>query len=388
MARPTNGIKSHRTTAFLERFRSWVKANALISFFGLTLLLVFILLIPFVVQSGFKDSPILQLLMLYAARLGAYMPVLVGMLVTGWALPVRCPASASKRWLIFGVVWLAALTVYVLDLRRNIPEAVLGWGALIIISIPIAVLPAFVVSSAFSRVASLREYLSTLVHPRGHFVWYLVALLTFPLLWIAGSVITQLLAGEPPLSGIHLHMGIVLATLITFASVFFYSGGINEEGGWRGFAQRRLQARVSPLAANLLLWAYLVVVHIPNDLIEYREGGYLLVRFGLYPFITLLFGWVYNRTRGSILAPALFHASMNSMNTLQTAIPRTDIGQILLVIFAVLAALIDRMWKKLPSGHPGAYREPVLEGDRHGAKAELKMAVLGRKQPSIPEKQI
>ena len=103
------------------------------------------------------------------------------------------------------------------------------------------------------------------------------------------------------------------------------------------------------MIANLLLWAYLVVWHIPNDIIQYREGGYLLVRIGLYPFITLLFGWIYNRTRGSILAPALFHASMNSMNTLQTAIPGTDAGSVLLVLFAVFAVLIDRMWKKLPS---------------------------------------
>ncbi len=50
---------------------------------------------------------------------------------------------------------------------------------MLIISIPIALLPAYVFSSAFSRVTSLREYFSTLVHLRGHFAWYLVALLAF-----------------------------------------------------------------------------------------------------------------------------------------------------------------------------------------------------------------
>jgi membrane protease YdiL (CAAX protease family) len=154
---------------------------------------------------------------------------------------------------------------------------------------------------------------------------------------------------------------ILVATLITFASVFFYSGGINEEGGWRGYAQQRLQSKYSPLVVNILLWAYLVMFHIPNDIIQYREGGYLLVRIGLYPFITILFGWVYNRTRGSILASALFHASMNSMNTLGTVLPGTSAGHVLLVLFAVFAILVDRMWKKLPSGHPAVYR--LLELD-------------------------
>ena len=112
----------------------------------------------------------------------------------------------------------------------------------------------------------------------------------FPVIHFLGVVITNLLAGKPSLYSVHFNPGILSATLITFASVFFYSGGINEEGGWRGFAQRRLQANYSPLIANLLLWAYLVVWHIPNDIFQYREGGYLLVRIGIYPFITILFG--------------------------------------------------------------------------------------------------
>ncbi|HEY5670022.1 MAG TPA: hypothetical protein VIS10_08465 [Anaerolineales bacterium] len=114
--------------------------------------------------------------------------------------------------------------------------------------------------------------------------------------------------------------------------------------------------------ANLLLWIYLVVWHIPNDIMQYAGGGYLLIRIGLYPFITILFGCVYNRTKGSILATALFHASMNSMNTLQAALPPTDAGSVLLVAFAILAIFFDRMWKKLPSEHPAVYREQKPDG--------------------------
>ena len=342
----------------MQKIFDWMKAHPIMSFFALTLFLLYILLIPafYLYQMGLADQTLLQVLILYISRLAVYSPVLAGMLVTRWTLPVRSPVSASKRWLTFGIVWLAALIISTLDLWRGNPDPTVGWVPMLIISIPIAILPAYVFSSAFSRVTSLREYLSTLVRPKGHFVWYLVALLTFPVIHLLGVAITNLLAGRPSLYNIHFNPGILSATLITFASVFFYSGGVNEEGGWRGFAQRRLQANYSPLIANLLLWAYLVVWHIPNDIIQYREGGYLLVRIGLYPFITLLFGWVYNRTRGSILAPALFHASMNSMNTLQSVIPGTDAGSILLVLFAVFAVLVDRMWKKLPPDYPAVYQ--------------------------------
>jgi membrane protease YdiL (CAAX protease family) len=343
--------------ANMRKSIEYMRTHPIVSFFILTLGLFYILLFPayYLYPMGLADHPLLQILILYISRLAVYSPVLAGMLVTRWTLPVRSSVSASKRWLTFGIVWLAALIISTLDLWRGNPDPTVGWVPMFIISVPIAILPAFVFSSAFSRVTSLREYLSTLVHPRGHFVWYLVALLTFPVIHLLGVAITNLLAGRPSLYNIHFNPGILSATIITFASVFFYSGGVNEEGGWRGFAQRRLQANYSPLVTNLLLWAYLVVWHIPNDIIQYREGGYLLVRIGLYPFIIILFGWVYNRTRGSILAPALFHASMNSMNTLGNMLPVTNAGSILLVLFAVFAILVDRMWKRLPTDHPAVY---------------------------------
>jgi membrane protease YdiL (CAAX protease family) len=357
----------------MKKSIEWIKAHPILLFFALALALMYILFFSalYLYQMGFDDQPLLQVLILYVSRLAVYAPALAGMFVTRWTLPVQSPASSRKCWLTFGVVWLFALVVSTLDLWRNNPDPSVGWAPVLIISIPIAILPAFVVSSAFSRVTSLREYLSTLVHPRGKLIWYLVALLTFPVLQVLGVVISQLLTGEPLLSDIHLSPKILMATLITFASVFFYSGGINEEGGWRGFAQRRLQAKYSPLIVNLILWAYLVVFHIPNDIIQYREGGYLLFRIGLYPFITILFGWVYNRTHGSILAPALFHASMNSMNTLGTVLPGTSAGNVLLVLFAVFAILADRMWKKLPSGHPAVYQEQALEGIGNNTNVSL-----------------
>ena len=339
--------------ANMKKSIEWIKAHPIMSFFALTLLLTYALLFPALYLMENSDQDFIVIFALYAARLGVYVPVLVGMLVTRWILPDQSRKSASKRWSIFGIVWLVALIVSALDLQRG--GAPLEWVPLLILSIPIAVLPAFVVSSAFSRVTSLREYLSTLVRPRGKLIYYLIALLTFPVLYILGLAITQLLTGEPRLSSVQLSPEILLATLITFASVFFYSGGINEEGGWRGFAQQRLQKKYSPLIANVLLWAYLVVVHIPNDIVQYRDGDYLLVRFGMYPFIIILFGWVYNRTRGSILAPALFHASMNSMNTLQAAIPGTIAMSVLLVLFSVFVIFLDRMWKKLPSDQPAVY---------------------------------
>jgi membrane protease YdiL (CAAX protease family) len=350
-----------RGEANVERIRKWTKANPILSFFVLAAGLMYILVFPtlYLYTNGLVNTPFTQIFLLYMSRLAVYSPILAGLLVTRWIFPVCSPAPARNRWLAFGFAWVVALAISTLDLWRNNPDPTVGWVPMLIISIPIAILPAYVISSAFSPLTSLREYLSTLVRPRGNLIWYLIALFTFPLFQVLGVIITQLLDGRPLFSGIHLDSNILLATMISFASVLFYSGGINEEGGWRRFAQQQLQSKYSPLVANLLLWMFLVMWHVPNDILQYRNGGYLNYRIGLYPFITILFGWVYNRTQGSILAPALFHASMNSMNTLGTALPFTNTGSILLVVFAAFAVFYDHMWKKLPSNHHAVFNVPV-----------------------------
>jgi membrane protease YdiL (CAAX protease family) len=101
----------------------------------------------------------------------------------------------------------------------------------------------------------------------------------------------------------------------------------------------------------------MVIWHIPNDLLQYQQGGYLMIRIVLYAFITILFTWIYNRTNGSILAVVIFHASMNSMNPLMGIFPITTAGNVILIGFAILVIVWDRMWRRLPNDHPAVYQE-------------------------------
>jgi membrane protease YdiL (CAAX protease family) len=179
----------------------------------------------------------------------------------------------------------------------------------------------------------------------------------FPLVHIIGFGITNVLNGRSWFPQVSQGADLAITVTVTFFSVLLYSGGINEESGWRGFVQHRLQARYSPLIANVLVWFIIVIWHIPNDIVQYQDGGYLLIRIALGPFISILFGWVYIRTNASILAPAIFHASMNSVNPLVRVFPDTPASSILLISLAVGVIVIDRMWRKLPANHPAAYQD-------------------------------
>jgi membrane protease YdiL (CAAX protease family) len=269
--------------------------------------------------------------------------------------PERQRVSLTRRLLVFLLVWFIAEIIHTASLQLIVQPGT-SLIVLIVLSMPIALLPAYVISSAYSGADGIKQMLSTLVRPKGSIVYYLVALLTFPVIHIVGTGITNVLNGDAWFPRISQGADLAFSLFITFFSVLLFSGGINEESGWRGFAQSRLQVKYSPLVANLILWFLMVIWHIPNDIVQYRYGGYILVRIALYPFITILFGWVYNRTKGSILAPAIFHASMNSMNPLMGVFPITTAGNILLVSLAVIALVYDRMWKKLPSDHPAVYQ--------------------------------
>jgi membrane protease YdiL (CAAX protease family) len=338
-----------------QKTKEWITRHPLEAFFLLGIALCFATLFPAVLvipQEGVAS----QILSLYLARIAVYSPVLVGMFVARIIQPGRQRVPLTRRLSIFLPVWFIASIVHTASLNLNV-EPGTPLVALVVLSIPVALLPAYVLSAAYAGADGVRQMLATLVRPKGSMVYYLIALLTFPVIHVVGTGITNILNGDAWFPQVSQGADLAFTVLITFFSVLLFSGGINEESGWRGFAQNRLQGKYSPLVANLILWFLMVIWHIPNDLVQYKHGGYILVRFGLYPFITILFGWIYNRAKGSILASAIFHASMNSMNPLMGVLPITTAGSILLIGLTVVIIVSDRMWRRLPRHHPAVYQE-------------------------------
>jgi len=351
-----------------QGFKEWIRRHPIQAFFLLGIVICFGTLFPVVLIIP-REVTLGQILSLYLGRIGAYSPVLAGMFVARIIKPNRQKISFTCRLLVFLPVWIIAEIIHVASLRLSVPPDT-SLILLVVLSLPVAVLPAFVISLAFSGSDGVKQMLATLVRPTGKFVYYLVALLTFPVIQIVGVGITNILKGNAWFPQVSQGIDVAFTIFITFFSVLLFSGGINEESGWRGFAQRRMQAQYSPLVASLILWALMVIWHIPNDIVQYQDGGYLLVRIGLYPFITILFTWAYNRTNGSILAPAVFHASMNSMNPLMGVFPITSAGNILLVSFAIIVVISDRMWRKLPENHPAMYRDVDVAASTSGALSD------------------
>ena len=338
----------------IQRLKHWIIENPLHAFFLIGITISFSTLFPALIFISPNNSSG-QLLSFYLGKIGVYSPVLTGILIERIIRPQKS-TTPTRNIPVTLSIWLISVIILIASLKLTAPPQ-LSLFILIVISIPAALLPAFVISSAISGTDGVKKMLETLIKPKGEIRYYLIALLTFPIIHIVGTGITNILDGNTLLPEISQIKDLILTVLITFFSVLLYSGGINEESGWRGFAQKRLQTKYSPLISNLILWFLMVIWHIPNDLIQYQNGNYIFIRFVLYPCIAVLFGWVYNRTNGSILAPAIFHASMNSMNPLVNVFPVTYAGSIILITLTMLVIISNQMWRKLPEQHDAVYHE-------------------------------
>ena len=100
------------------------------------------------------------------------------------------------------------------------------------------------------------------------------------------------------------------------------AAGIGEEFGWRGFLLPRLQIHHNALVSGLIVGVAWATWHIPMFFIkgtsQYEQGlqgGLLPAILGYSAFVianSLLFTWLFNNTRGSVLLAAVFHGASNT----------------------------------------------------------------------------
>jgi uncharacterized protein len=86
-----------------------------------------------------------------------------------------------------------------------------------------------------------------------------------------------------------------------------------EEVGWRGYALPRLQRRLGPLTASLVLGVVWAGMHLPLWLLP--DVGFADQSTPLYiaqvMAISVVLAWLYNATGGSLLLTGIAHAAVN-----------------------------------------------------------------------------
>jgi membrane protease YdiL (CAAX protease family) len=170
---------------------------------------------------------------------------------------------------------------------------------------------ALVVSGIAQGWKGIRELLGRVVRARFGWKWYAI-IFGLPILLCAIAVTIMAAFGK----SISLPTEAAWRELPDRFIFIFLFIGLGEEPGWRGFALPRLQKQHTPLVASLILAPIWALWHLPlmgNDMgNEFPPAvipAFLISLLGG----TLLQTWLFNRTKGSVFAQMLFHATVNTV---------------------------------------------------------------------------
>jgi membrane protease YdiL (CAAX protease family) len=156
--------------------------------------------------------------------------------------------------------------------------------------------------------AALRSLGSRLVLWRVAPRWYLAAVALPVLPALAALGVHRALGGQHDVHGfvpLAATLPLLLSQLVTHL--------LTEEAGWRGVALPHLRALLGSLSAGVVLGLLWAGWHIPMFFLAgthqtYPFPGFLVMVVS----ISVIMTWVWDRTRGSVLIAALFHAAMNT----------------------------------------------------------------------------
>lgn len=177
--------------------------------------------------------------------------------------------------------------------------------------------------------------------------WYVIILLIFPLILFLGYSFYSFFGGELPLLSDYTGGISSLGDFLLLLGIMLLGGPLAEELGWRGYSLDLLQEKWGRLSASLLLGLVWVIWHLPLFFIEgtsqHQKGfGIAFWSWSLQILlISVIFTWIYNNTKRSILGAILLHLMANFFYPLNL----DATGEIIFTVIRVfVVAIIILSW--------------------------------------------
>jgi membrane protease YdiL (CAAX protease family) len=169
--------------------------------------------------------------------------------------------------------------------------------------------------------------------------WY-VAIVTIPLGIALITAVIYALTGGQFSAALPVALDLPLALIPLIIAIRLLTDGIGEETAWRGVALPQLLRRMNGVTASLILGVVWACWHLPLIFTVGAPMGNnsIPLLFVLLPAEAVVYTCLYQRTHGSILAAALFHALIGLWTVASPAAEATGLPQLIRVIlWCVLA---------------------------------------------------
>ena len=228
---------------------------------------------------------------------------------TGLSQLIRRHPLAAFLILTYGLSW--ALWMPLAIFRDATSGPFTSIALLIGSNVPSAV--AIVLTAVGFGKGATRKLLGRLLIWRVGWRWYF--LLLAPTALVVGTITLVAVTRGGPTAALAVP---ILSALITVAFMTFPGSAAGEEIGWRGYALPRLQSMRTALTASLVIGFLHGLWHLPLWLrgdVDHRLSAYpafLIQALAL----SVIYTWLYNSTKGSLLLVVLFHTATNAPLTL------------------------------------------------------------------------
>jgi len=206
------------------------------------------------------------------------------------------------------IVWLpAVLSTYGL-FELKIPHTfIIGIGAFG------PLVGAFLMTYRKDKREGVINLLKKALYIKSSNIWLLPAFLMLPLMIGASFFIYMIIYGAESMPDM-----IIISQPWLIIPLFIYSlfalGALQEEFGWRGYALEKMQQRFNALISSIILGMFWALWHLPLFFIE----GTMQSSIPFYIFfinvisISIMYTWLYNNSRSSVLIVLIFHGMHNT----------------------------------------------------------------------------
>ena len=229
-------------------------------------------------------------------------------------MKISAPSSSDTRQLIaffslaFLISWLIGIPLALAN-HGIIPEVLPQWTHYLVAFGPM--LSALIVTGISQGSSGLNELVKRMFMLRVCPKWWIVAFSPLIIGFMVILILNRLTGSEIGLE--NLGMVNYLPPLgIGALLLWFFTFGLGEETGWRGFALPRLQKGRSALAATLILTAVWALWHLPLFFYIFDPSSAIGWVFGLFAGAVIL-TWLYNSANDSIFMVAIWHGCFNFM---------------------------------------------------------------------------
>lgn len=222
---------------------------------------------------------------------------------------------ASMYLIMFGLAWSVMIpkALYSQGLLSTTPpellEILIGWSPAI---------ASIIIAAAVNGSAGVRQLLGRFLVWRVGFQWYLVSVFLLAVIIPGGIGLHILFSGTQ--SVIPAVNAPLWQTVLSFLALVLIGFLFNtEEVAWRGFALPLIQDKYGALVAAVLIAIPEVTLHLPSFWIKenpfYQTVG--IFWFSAFSFAAvIIYVFVFNMTKGSLLFVTLLHSSQNAWSNL------------------------------------------------------------------------